>query len=522
MPDLIQKLRDETFENALEILETFMKCIIIRPTSFGKTGILVRFLKRGQRTSRYERIVYMYPNDITYRAALRFYYGDNIPDNPTIPNVTFISYTKLTMMSEQEMKQFKDTDLIITDESHKLGATETSQAFEKFLKIAKKAYLLGATATPIRSDRINVVKKFFDEHVTYTYTLHNAFEDGVLKKPYYCYNTYDPDTLLENVAKATRRNIKHNKKKCEAVLKSRLIEIAKLSKMDEVIRETCDEHAKDTNYMKFIVFFSTINHIHEKSESVIGWFQKAYPNHTVNTLCITSESKETADNRNKLDNLIYRNKTIDLIFCRDMLNLGYHVDNLTGICMYRGTMSNIVYIQQLGRALNANYAGIIFDWIDNLHRPTAFQILKQNAKRNRNRKKRFEYLKAKIEIPNPNNPPTDEEIAEYETLKKLFESKKDYEDNNDIGEHDLIATSHEATLRELIDKTENEPEEMLWRFALDNYRENGYDTSILTQEHLQSQIDEDSGEPIFNKYLEWQSQSAEKMFKKMNIPKTAA
>jgi len=58
-------------------------------------------------------------------------------------------------------------------------------------------------------------------------------------------------------------------------------------------------------------------------------------------------------------------KSIDLIYCCQMLTMGYHVPGLTGIVMARGTESNICYVQMLGRALSsgAEETGIVFDML---------------------------------------------------------------------------------------------------------------------------------------------------------------
>lgn len=60
-----------------------------------------------------------------------------------------------------------------------------------------------------------------------------------------------------------------------------------------------------------------------------------------------------------------------------MMNMGYHVDDLTGIIMYRGTKSGTVYIQQLGRILSsgASNAGIVIDVVDNIHQHSVYRVL---------------------------------------------------------------------------------------------------------------------------------------------------
>ncbi len=59
---------------------------------------------------------------------------------------------------------------------------------------------------------------------------------------------------------------------------------------------------------------------------------------------------------------------IDLIFSINMLNVGYHVDKITGLVFRRWTGSNTIYYQQLGRCLSSNSDTIpvVFDFVDSL------------------------------------------------------------------------------------------------------------------------------------------------------------
>ena len=44
----IEKLRESTYQEAVDLLNNFGQCAIIRPTGFGKTGLLTRFIKSGK------------------------------------------------------------------------------------------------------------------------------------------------------------------------------------------------------------------------------------------------------------------------------------------------------------------------------------------------------------------------------------------------------------------------------------------------------------------------------------------
>ena len=48
---------------------------------------------------------------------------------------------------------------------------------------------------------------------------------------------------------------------------------------------------------------------------------------------------------------------LKLLFCIDMLNEGVHVEGISGVILFRPTISPIIYKQQIGRALTAG--GII-------------------------------------------------------------------------------------------------------------------------------------------------------------------
>ena len=60
--------------------------------------------------------------------------------------------------------------------------------------------------------------------------------------------------------------------------------------------------------------------------------------------------------------------TIDLIFSINMLNVGYHVDSITGLVFKRWTASNQIYYQQLGRCLSSasDIIPVVFDFVNAL------------------------------------------------------------------------------------------------------------------------------------------------------------
>ena len=125
--------------------------------------------------------------------------------------------------------------------------------------------------------------------------------------------------------------------------------------------------------MKFIVFFSEKQSLELRRKEVEKWFRTAYPMMRIRNTIVTSDT-EYANNIYDLDKLTNEAGTIDLIYCIDMLNMGYHISDLTGVVMLRGTKSSIIYKQQIGRCLSVSSTNtpIIFDLVNNIFRKPYF------------------------------------------------------------------------------------------------------------------------------------------------------
>lgn len=378
------EIRKQTFISLNNLLEEYGEGVIIRPTGFGKTYLLTDLIAMPQ----YKNILYLYPVEVIKKTVVNRYVDNNFSDYDeetketlkameNLEGVTLMTYAKLIRLEEQDFINM-NYDLIICDECHRLGGTKTKYAISRLKEHNPKAHFVGATATPNRGDSFDVVDEFYDNHCVFEYTYHDAFQDGILQKPYYCYCSYDAETDLKEAALTAGEDFENIK--VWEVIKKGLIEISKIYNMPNIIREICIQYAQneghDQGYYKFIVFSSSIDDLNTKKDIVKGWFKEAFPGSHINELIVSSETDEYTNNVNKLDTLTFRENTIDLIFCIDMLNMGYHVNDMTGLLMYRCTSSDIIYIQQLGRALSSGNENscIVFDVVDNLHRKALFDF----------------------------------------------------------------------------------------------------------------------------------------------------
>ena len=164
--------------------------------------------------------------------------------------------------------------------------------------------------------------------------------------------------------------------------------------------------------------------------------------------------------------------------------MGYHVNNLSGIGMYRGTSSGIIFAQQLGRVLSSGSSkpAVVFDFVDNIHRESMYQVLGKMPKRVIiNRERREELLeKQKLGILT--------EVEEKELSNMYNSVNRWWTHANDLQPEDLIATGHEASYRQLIAKVVAEPISMRCRQAWARWKEQGGDDSIMTREAILAQL----------------------------------
>ena len=401
----IHERRVETFEETLQLLKNYGKVMIIRPMSFGKTVLLIKLMQQ------YDRVLFLYPTNII-RQRVYSSLGDT---------VDYMSYLALA----RGMFTFGQYNLIVCDECHKLGGEKTAQNLHRLLEAQQNCHFVGATGTPDRSDFRDIADEFFDNIITSEYTLHDAISEKVVYKPWYSYMTYDFESDIRKLMTGVD----------EKEISARVIEASRLFNLSNIIREDTEKAIKDTNYMKFILFFSNIKALRDNTDKVIGYFKAAFQNKEFRVLSVTSD-KEDKGCLNRLKHFTQKDNTIDLILSVDMLNMGYHIPDITGVGLFRCTSSSIVFLQQLGRCLSADddKPKIVFDFVDVIDRPAIYQVGKY-----RRRGKRIS------------------------AVDEIF----------DLEEEDLIATGHVASYKKFLKKCSEEPYKNKCKRAYNKFVEMG-------------------------------------------------
>ena len=251
----------------------------------------------------------------------------------------FVFSTIQTISREEHLNEFKPDhfDYIVIDESHRAGA----ESYQKILNHFNPKFLLGMTATPERTDGLDIFK-LFDHTIAYEIRLHKALDEDMLS-PFHYYGVSD----ISVDGKALEEKADFAKLTSNERIK-RIIEKAKF-------------YGCDNGEVRGLIFCSRIEEAKELSE---GFNKRG-----LKTLALTGENSEAerSDAISRLESNNIDNK-LDYIFTVDIFNEGIDIPRVNQVILLRPTQSAIVFVQQLGRGLrkaeNKEYLTVI-DFIGN-------------------------------------------------------------------------------------------------------------------------------------------------------------
>jgi len=230
----------------------------------------------------------------------------------------YVFATIQTLAKETTLNEFNsnDFDYIIIDEVHKAGA----ESYNKVIDYFKPKFLLGMTATPERTDDVNVFE-LFDYNVAYEIRLQDALEADMLC-PFHYFGVTDIEingsvigdtSLFSNLV--TEERVNH-------------------------ILERINYYGYSGNSVKGLIFCSRKDEAKELS--------RAFNKRGLRTVALTGNQtqKERLSAINSLES-----GHLDYILTVDIFNEGVDIPCVNQIVMLRQTQSSIVFIQQLGRGL---------------------------------------------------------------------------------------------------------------------------------------------------------------------------
>jgi len=400
---------DRTYSEAIEKMVQHGSVLVVRPTGFGKTRLLIKLAKEYAKSTK-KKVLYVYPLDIIKTEI--FGKDEYTKDGILEESVEFISYQTLTLRNNDvggEKYWYDilkdDYSIIMLDEVHRAGSDGFLSVYENIKELIRPdgIHMIGVTATPNRmmdTEDMNVSNLLFKGVDVYRFDLYDAFKEGILPEIILACRKYN----LEDLAEQLRIRQKAGCKKAGVEFDEKVFNV----ELGKVLREIGGEPEyiykyikiagynllmDGENYMKFIVFFVNIADMAERGPIIEQWFNDAInivgkkdqgfrKDFKINSFYVASsdsnneisnliekdrEHRSFLKNTSKLNNIESESRSVDLLFTVNMINMGYHVEDISGIMMLRGTKSEIVYYQQLGRCLSvkAIRKPIVYDMVMN-------------------------------------------------------------------------------------------------------------------------------------------------------------
>ena len=355
----LKKHNEEAYQKVKDMFKESNKAAIVHPTGTGKTYIALKWIEESQ-----GKTIYVAPSNHILNQVKEDI--EKARENGEISEeqykrykeVKYVTYTSLMELSKME----SGYDNIILDEFHRCGAPEWGKGVDRLIKQSPNAKVLGMTATPVRAvDNKDMSDELFEGNIASEMTLEEAVAEGVIAVPVYVTAIY---SLEEAIRKAES---KVEEEPDEEIRKDALKDIEEAKRyleqaegMDEIFAK----YVGNKKEGKYIVFCSDIDDMHKKMQEASKWFEKVGETR----LCEVSYRKSEELNEDTIKRFREEEGKINLLFSVDKLNEGIHVDGIDGVIMLRKTVSPIIYMQQLGRALSAGNEGtpIVFDLVNNI------------------------------------------------------------------------------------------------------------------------------------------------------------
>ena len=343
------------YEAAVRMLTERGKAAVIHPTGTGKSFIGFKLCEDNPDKT----ICWLSPSRYIYQTQL-----ENLAetsDGYQPENVKFYTYAKLMNVSEDEIAAIKP-DYIILDEFHRCGAEQWGRGVQRLLSAYPEAKLLGLSATNVRylDNQRDMADEMFNGNVASEMTLGEAIVRGILNAPTYVLSVFayqqDYDRLKSRVRRAKS---KATRDAAEQYLEALRRALEQADGLDAIFDKYMTDRAG-----KYLVFCASAEHMREMMDHVDEWFGKidAAPH------VYSAYSDDPATSKAFRDFKADDSKHLKLLFCIDMLNEGIHVEDVSGVILFRPTVSPIIYKQQIGRALSASKAKepVIFDIVNNI------------------------------------------------------------------------------------------------------------------------------------------------------------
>ena len=296
--------------------------------------------------------------------------NENISLEKDFPNLEFRTYQSFINMSDDEIADL-DVDLLILDEFHHIGAPVWGQRINTLVEAHEDLQIFGMTAYTVRDrgtayerDMVNPENdELFSNKVVSNYDLCDAMIEEVLPKPNYKSGyIYLEETCeyLEDKINSLNSN-SADYKELEPLLRDLKKRVHEAPGVSDIFKTNIKPNGK---YIYFCplnpengvndmdsIMSEARNWIHE-----MGLTEDDYEFYmTTSDMGIDGKRNREAFYNDKDLNQNDTSNKLRIMFAINQYNEGVHVPGLDGVIMARSTKSDIIFFEQLGRALSAGH-----------------------------------------------------------------------------------------------------------------------------------------------------------------------
>ena len=358
---------EKAYRAAVRMMEQYGKAAIVHPTGTGKSYIAFKLIEDNPE----KIVIWLSPSEYIFKTQL-----DSLKKNDpdlSLANLRFYTYAKLMCCTQAQLEKIaaQKPAYIILDEFHRAGAECWGESTVALLRLCQDAKLLGLTATNIRylDNNRNMAEELFDGHIASEMTLGEAVVRGILPTPKYVTTVY---RYQKTLAKYQARVDNLRTPGIQDVNQKYLDALRRALEQADGLDLVFQHHITQTSG-KYIVFCANKEHMDEMVSHVPEWFSGVNPDVAV----YEAYSDDPNTNKAFADFKTDTSSRLKLLFCIDMLNEGVHVEGISGVILFRPTISPIIYRQQIGRALTAGDTAIplILDVVNNFEGLTSISSL---------------------------------------------------------------------------------------------------------------------------------------------------
>lgn len=341
---VVQEHNEVLYEQVEFNLEKNNKALVVLGTGLGKTLTAMNYLYKHTC-----RGLVICPNKLIEAGWER--YGDFV-DVTTYQSFA-LSYDKY---------DYSKYGLVIIDEAHHSGydaesdkgAAVWSQGIDYV--VAHGVKLLGLTATPVRSDGIDVGETVFGGCVCEGKSIEDAIEEGIIHPFSYVTALYDTSEAVEQAKKYKHDLEGDGSDLCRKLIGQLDLAIQQAPKIGDILRKYMPSGKR-----KGIIFIQNI----EDKGAVEAIFRDVYPDAEYRAIDSKMPEEEVTANRKW-----FEQADEGYLLAVNMISEGAHYRGVNTLIMFRMTASYLVYTQQLGRiitlAKNEDPHAIVFDLVNNV------------------------------------------------------------------------------------------------------------------------------------------------------------